>query len=72
MRTALVGALLFKGLGGSFRGLAPSDVCRPGAFFRRRVRDRLSGVFIFWGGGRGCVRAWPHTLMYTHTTPTPP
>lgn len=38
MRTALVGALLFKGLGGSFRGLAPSDVCRPGAFFRRRVR----------------------------------
>lgn len=40
MRTALVGALLFKGLGGSFRGLAPSDVCRPGAFFRWRVRRR--------------------------------
>jgi hypothetical protein len=38
MRTALVGALLFKGLGGTFRGLAPSDVTRPGAFFRRRVR----------------------------------
>ncbi len=36
LRTALVGALLFKGLGGRFNGIAPSDVARPGAFFRVR------------------------------------
>lgn len=35
-RTALVGMLLFKGLGGRFSGVAPSNVAQPGAFFNVR------------------------------------
>lgn len=36
LRTACLGLLLFKGLGGRFNSISPSDVTRPGAFFRFR------------------------------------
>jgi len=36
LRAAMMGIVIFKGLGGRFLCVAPSDVARPGAFFRMK------------------------------------
>lgn len=36
LRAAMMGIVIFKGFGGRFSSVAPSDVARPGAFFRMK------------------------------------